>query len=145
MADPNIVNNSTGCPHVQKARPRARKGACTYCGTPPTEEDPDTHMRARQTEELVEHPQPATPLDNLSTVRALLERVARDAGADLKKLDRLIAMYERLKGKEAELAYNAAKGRILKKLAGIKIVKNRSVVREIEKGNPRRGAYEAFK
>src|SRR5262249_16163141 len=44
-----------------------------------------------------------------------------------------------------ELAYNAAKGRILKKLAGIKIVKNRSVVREIEKGNPRRGAYEAFK
>ena len=49
------------------------------------------------------------------------------------------------KAKEAELAYNAAKGRILKKLAGIKIVKNRSVLHEIEKGRPQKGTYEAFK
>jgi hypothetical protein len=40
----------------------------------------------------------------------------------------MMAMYQRLKAKEAELAYNAAKGRILKKLARIKIVKNRSVL-----------------
>jgi len=31
-----------------------------------------------------------------------------------------MAMYERLKAKEAELAYNAAKGRVLKKLCGIR-------------------------
>jgi len=50
-----------------------------------------------------------------------------------------MAMYHRLKAKEAELAYNAAKGRILKKLALIKIVKNRSVLPEIEKGKPQKG------
>jgi hypothetical protein len=57
----------------------------------------------------------------------------------------MMAMYERIKAKEAELTYNAAKGRILKKLAGIKIVKNRSVLYEIEKGKPQKGTYEAFK
>jgi hypothetical protein len=46
-------------------------------------------------------------------------------------------MYERLKAKEAELAYNAAKGRILKKLAGIKIVKN-TVLHESAKGRPQK-------
>ena len=52
---------------------------------------------------------------------------------------------ERLKAEEAELAYNAAKGRILRKLARIKIVKNRSVLYEIEKGKPQKGTYKAFK
>jgi hypothetical protein len=54
-------------------------------------------------------------------------------------------MYERLQAKEAEFAYNAAKGRILKKLAGIKIVKTRSALCEIESGKRQRGAHEAFK
>jgi hypothetical protein len=45
---------------------------------------------------------------------ALIERVALDPRADVEKLERMMAMYERLKAKEAELAYNAAKGRILK-------------------------------
>ena len=48
-------------------------------------------------------------------------------------------MYERLKAKEAELAYNSAKGRILRKLARIKIVKNRSALYQIEKGKPSKG------
>ncbi len=51
-----------------------------------------------------------------------------------------MAMYERLKRKEAELAYNSAKSRILKKLASIKIVKNRSALYQIEKGKPSKGA-----
>ena len=76
---------------------------------------------------------------------ALIERVALDPRADVEKLEHMMAMYERLKAKEAELAYNAAKGRILKKLAGIKIVKNRSVLYEIDKGKPQKGTYEAFK
>jgi hypothetical protein len=80
-----------------------------------------------------------------STVLGLIERLALDPRADVQKLERMMATYERLKAKEAELAYNAAKGRILKKLAGIKIVKNRSVVCEIGRGKPQKGTYEAFK
>ena len=71
------------------------------------------------------------------TVLALIERVTRDPHTDVEKLDRIMAMYECLKAKEAELAYNAAKGRILKKLAGIKIVKNRPVLSDIDNGKQR--------
>src|ERR1700740_1401012 len=102
---------------------------------------PETEQRERPVERLL----PVPPSDNPSTVLALIERVALDPRVDVEKLDRVMAMYERLKAKEAELAYNAAKGRILKKLAGIKIVKNGSVLHEIEKGKPQRGTYEAFK
>ena len=91
-------------------------------------------------EEQVEH-LAAPPSDGATVVLALIERVALDPGADAAKLERIVAMYERLKAREAERAFNAAKGRILKKLARIKIVKNRSVLYEIEKGNPRRGTY----
>jgi hypothetical protein len=87
----------------------------------------------------------APPLDSPSTILALIERVALNPDADVEKLERMMAMYEGLKAKEAELAYNAAKGRILKKLASIKIVKNRSVLHEIEQGKPQKGAHEAFK
>jgi ERF superfamily len=90
----------------------------------------------------VEPPEP--PLDNASMVLALIEKVALDPRTDVEKLERLTAMYERLKAKEAELAYNAAKGRILKKLAGIRIVKNRPVLSDIDNGK-QRGAVEAFK
>jgi hypothetical protein len=83
--------------------------------------------------------------DSRSTVLALIERMALDPRVDVEKLDRLMAMYERLKAKEAELAFNAAKGRILKKLAGIKIVKNRSVLHEFEREKPQMGTYEAFR
>jgi hypothetical protein len=57
---------------------------------------------------------PAPPADSASRVLALIERVALDPGADAEKLERMTAMYEAFKAKEAELAYNAAKGRILK-------------------------------
>jgi ERF superfamily len=87
----------------------------------------------------------APPGDSSSTVLEWIERVALDPGADVEKLDRVMAMYDRLKAKAAELALNAAKGRILKKLAGIKIVKNRPVLSEIEKGKPQKGTFEAFK
>ena len=98
-----------------------------------------------QSEWPVERLLPASPSDSLSTVLGLIERVALDPRADGEKLERMMAMYERLKAKEAELAYNAAKGRILKKLARIKIVKNRSALYEIEDQKPQKGTYEAFK
>jgi ERF superfamily len=87
---------------------------------------------------------PAPPADSASTVLALIERVALDPGADAEKLERMTAMYEGLKAKEAELAYNAAKSRILKKLAGIKIVKNRCVLPALDRAKPQTDAYEAF-
>jgi hypothetical protein len=95
-------------------------------------------------EEQVEH-LAAPPSDGAATILALIERVALDPGADATKLERILGMYERLKAEEAELAFNAAKGRILKRLAGIKVVKNRPALYEIEKGKPQKGTYEAFK
>ena len=102
-------------------------------------------LETEQSERPVERLLLAPPSDSPSTALVLIEKVALDPRVDVEKLERVIAMYERLKAKEAELAYNAAKGRILKKLARIKIVKNRSVLYEIENGKPQKGTYEAFK
>src|SRR5271169_6350419 len=87
----------------------------------------------------------ARPGDSSSTVLEWIERVVLDPRAEVEKLDRIMAVYERLKAKEAELSFNAAKGRMLKKLAGIKFVKNRHAIYEIENGKPQEGTYEAFK
>jgi hypothetical protein len=88
---------------------------------------------------------PAPPADSASAVLALIERVALDPGADAEKLERMTAMYEALKAKEAELAYNTAKGRILKKLAIIKIVKNRAALNEVNNATPQKGGPEPFR
>ncbi len=103
------------------------------------------NIETKRSERPGERLLPAPPSDSPSTVLALIEKVALAPRADVEKLERMIAMYERLKAKEAELAYNAAKARILKKLAGIKIVKNKSALSEVEKGKPQKGTYEAFK
>ena len=108
------------------------------------EEQASLTLETEQSERPVERLLPAPPSDGLSTLLTLIERVALDPRADVEKLESMMAMYERLKAKEAELAYNAAKGRILKNLAGIKIVKNRSVLCEIDKGRPQEGTREAF-
>ena len=88
---------------------------------------------------------PASPGDSASSILALINSLALDPRADVEKLDPIIAMYERLKAKEAELQYNAAKGRILKKLAAMKIVKNKPALYDIEEGRPQNGTHEAFK
>ena len=93
----------------------------------------------------VKRPRVEPPSGGLSAVLTLIERLALDPGTNVEKLERMIGMYERLQAREAELAYNAAKGRILKKLAGIEIVKNRSALYEIDNGKPQKGSYEAFK
>ena len=95
-------------------------------------------------EEQVEHVA-APPSDDAAAVLALIEKVALDPGADATKLERIVAIYERVKTKEAEFAFNVAKGRILKKLASVKLVKNKPALYEIEKGKPQKGTYEAFK
>jgi hypothetical protein len=101
----------------------------------------ETQQSKRPNEGLL----PVRPSDALSIILSLIEKVALDPQADVEKLERMMAMYERLKAKEAELAYNTAKGRILRKLAGIRIVKNRAVLYETEKEKPQKGTYKAFK
>ena len=81
------------------------------------EEQASLTLGTERSERPVDRLLPAPPSDSPSTVLALIERVALDPRANVEKLERMMAMYERLKAKEAELAYNAAKGRILKKLA----------------------------
>jgi len=100
----------------------------------------ETQQRKRPNEGLLSR----RPSDALS-ILSLIEKVALDPHADVEKLECMMAMYERLKAKKAELAYNTAKGRILRKLAGIRIVKNRAVLYETEKEKPQKGSYEAFK
>jgi hypothetical protein len=95
-------------------------------------------------EKQVEHVA-APPSDGAAAALALIERVALDPGADAAKLERIVAIYQRVMAKEAELAFNAAKGRILKKLADIKFVKNKPAFYEIDKGKTQKGTYEAFK
>jgi hypothetical protein len=102
---------------------------------------PETGKIKRPVEVLPQTP----PLDSSSTVFALIGRVTIDPGADVEKLDRIMVIYESLKAREAALAHNAAKGRILKKLASIKIVKNRSALHKIRQGNSQKGTYETFK
>ena len=109
------------------------------------EEQASLTLESERSERPVDRLLPAPPSNSPSTVLALIERMAFDPRADVEKLECMMAMYERLKAKEAELAYNEAKGRILKKLARIKIIKKRSVLYEVEKGRPQKGAYEAFK
>jgi hypothetical protein len=109
------------------------------------EEQDSLTLETEQSEWPIERLPSAPPSDSPSALLALIERLALDPRADVEKLEHVMTMYERLKTREAELAYNAAKARILKKLAGIKIVKNRSALYEIEKGKPQRGTYEAFK
>jgi hypothetical protein len=74
------------------------------------EEQASLALETEQSELAVERLPPPPPSDSPSTVLGLIERVALDPRADVEKLERMMSMYERLKAKEAELAYNAAKG-----------------------------------
>ena len=94
-----------------------------------TEEQASLTLETEQSERPVERLLAAPPSDSPSTVLGLIERVALDPGGDVEKLERIMVMYQRLKAKEAELAYNAAKGRILKKLARIKMSRPTSAFR----------------
>ena len=67
------------------------------CETEPSDQPAEQRLSAPRT-------------DSSATVLALIEQLALDPRADVAKLERVIALYERLTAKAAELAYNAAKG-----------------------------------
>ncbi len=70
------------------------------------EEQASLTLETERSERPVDRLLPVPPSNSPSTVLALIERVALDPRADVEKLERMMAMYERLKAKEAELAYN---------------------------------------
>jgi len=61
---------------------------------------PDTEESKRRVHPLIRTP----PSDTPSAVLGLIETVALDPRAGVEKLERMIAMYERLKARETELA-----------------------------------------
>jgi hypothetical protein len=87
----------------------------------------------------------APALESGSRILTLIERVALDPRASTERLEALAELYQRVQAKEAELAFNAAKARILKKLAGIKIVKTHSVPYESGKRKPQAEAGASFR
>jgi ERF superfamily protein len=135
---------------VGETKPGARMREITirreaFRAAPPDEQTGRT-PELEQTERAIERPVPMPPSDNgSSTLLSLIEKLALGPRADVEKLGHMMAMYERLKAKEAELAFNAAKGRLLKKLAGVKIVKNKPVLSEIEKGKPQKSNHTVFR
>ena len=74
------------------------------------EDQTDFMVETEESERPVERFLAPSPTGAVSTVFGLIERVALDPGADVEKLKRVMSMYEQLKAKEAELAYNSAKG-----------------------------------
>jgi hypothetical protein len=63
------------------------------------EEQASLTLPIEQSERPVERLRAAPPSDSPSTVLALIERLALDPRADVEKLERMMAMYERLKAK----------------------------------------------
>jgi len=69
------------------------------------EEQASLTLETEQSERPVERLLPAPPSDGPSTVLALIERVALDPRADVEKLERTMAMYERLKASQRYLKF----------------------------------------
>jgi hypothetical protein len=76
---------------------------------------------------------------------ALIDSYAHDKTVDVEKFKAILEMRWQMEAREAEKEFNAAKGRILKDLAGVKIVKNKWVQYPVEKNNPKSALYDAFK
>src|SRR5689334_22045338 len=130
-------NPGTGS-EINNKRLRIRSAAAP---TEPADLSPGFEKKGRP----IEKPLIARASESTSVVLTLIERVALDPRADIEKLEALIQMSQRLNAKEAELAFNAAKGRILKKLGSIKIVKTGSIPYEIRRRKSQLGICEIYK
>ena len=75
----------------------------------------------------------------------LIERAASDPTFDAAKAKTFLEMQIIVMDKQAHIDFAEAKARIKTKLQGIKIVKNRQVAYDLEKGNKAAGQKEAFK
>jgi hypothetical protein len=108
--------------------------------TEQTEHASDPPSEASGEPEAIPH-----ALGSPNPVLALIERVALDPRADVEKLERMLALQERIMAKESEREFNAAKARVSKRLASLRIVKSKSVLYDIDKNNKAKGQQEAFK
>jgi hypothetical protein len=84
---------------------------------------------------------PAIESSETSGFLAIIERAAMNPDIDVVKLERMMAMQERILAKNAEIAFNQAMARVSKKMP--RIVKGGSV--KYEDKNDKGSAKEAFK
>jgi hypothetical protein len=76
---------------------------------------------------------------------ALIDRYVRDPTISVERLERILALKERMDLKEAEIEFNEAKASLSEKLASYRIVRTKSVLYDIDKNNKAKGQQEAFK
>jgi hypothetical protein len=139
----NVLSPVAKRKHQPRAREITNRSETTNVTT--LTEPASLTVETEQSGRPFEEPLTARVSDSLTRVLALIERVTLDPRADVEKLQRLMELHQRLEAKDAELGFNAAKSRILRKLARIKIVKTRSIPCEIGRGKPQAGMYETIK
>ncbi len=76
---------------------------------------------------------------------AIIDKVAALDNIDVDKLERMMQMQMQWEAQQSKKAFADCMTRISARLAVIRIVKNKSVGYDIEKGNPAKGQKEAFK
>ena len=86
-------------------------------------------------------PAVAAPLTILDTIAEL----AKKPDCNIDTMERLLNMQERIMDKQAAIELDDAIARISKKLAGVRIVKRKSVGFDVDKNDKSKGQKEAFK
>lgn len=87
-----------------------------------------------------------TPTEATPTgIIALIDRIAATPDVDIDKLERLLALQERMMKTQAQIDFDDAIARICKKLTHIRIVKKKSVGYDIDKNDKSKGTKTAFK
>lgn len=71
--------------------------------------------------EIIEHKQDAPPATTgeSATILSVISRAASDQSVDIEKLERLMAMHERMEAKQAEAAFAAALARVQSKMGRV--------------------------
>ena len=83
------------------------------------------------------------PVNVAGGMLAIIERIAVDPNADVEKLERMLALQERIIAKQAEMEFNEALARIAEKMP--RIVKGKTVGYDIDKNDKSKGQKEAFR
>jgi hypothetical protein len=83
--------------------------------------------------------------DEPTGMLALIERMAKNPTTPVEQLREMLAFQKELMAHQAQIDFLEAKARIKKKLAHLRIVKNKSVLYDIVKNDPKQGQAEAFR
>lgn len=91
-------------------------------------------MKPTQSELATQPDQAAAPADGLHSMISVIERAAKDPSIDIDKMERLLAMAERMEVRDAEKQFTAAFVRLQQ---DIPVIVAQSII-------PNRGKYERF-